>query len=66
MHKIVLDDENAYIMHKATGRRVKLHKKGNAFVMKMQLLPPGDESTQQSAKENRKLLGALGFNRQEG
>lgn len=28
-HRIVLNDHDAYIEHKQTGRRVKLHNKGN-------------------------------------
>lgn len=30
-HRIVLDDEDAYILHKATKRRVKLYRKGNVI-----------------------------------
>lgn len=31
-HRIVLDEDNAYILHKATNRKVPLYKKGNVFV----------------------------------
>lgn len=37
--RIVLGDHGAYAEQKHTGTRVKLHKKGNAIVMRAQLLP---------------------------
>lgn len=33
-HRIGLDDHEAYIEHKPTGRRVNLHEEGNVFVMR--------------------------------
>lgn len=41
-HRIVLDDKDAHIQHKATGCRTKLHKKGNMFVMRVRTKPELD------------------------
>lgn len=38
-HRVVLDDVGAYIEHKASGRLVKLHQKGNVFIMRVQVMP---------------------------
>lgn len=62
-HRIVLDDEHAHILHKATGRKVNLHKKGNAFVMHVRIRPE-----QGKPKDDRMDIGAMhasGFTRQE-
>lgn len=42
-HPIVLDDADSYAQHKATRSNIKLHKKGNACVMRVKITPPGDE-----------------------
>lgn len=43
-HRIVLDDydNDTYILHKSTGKKIKLHKKGNVLIIKLTILPPGD------------------------
>lgn len=64
-HRIVFDDEGAYIMHKTAKGRIKLHKEGHVFVMKTQIMPPGEDSTTQATKDNGRLLGELGFTQQE-
>lgn len=63
-HMIVLDDDNSCILHKTTCRSVKLLKKGNVFVMRMPIMPP-DGNRSNHTKENGRVLGELGFTRQE-
>ena len=36
-NKVVLDDEDSYILHKPTGKKIKLYKKKNVFVMKVRI-----------------------------
>lgn len=64
-HRIVLDDDDAYSLHTPTGRKVKLHKKDNVVVMKMQIMPPGYKSHSHTSNENGRLLGVLGSTRLE-
>ena len=59
-HRIVLDDDDSYIMHKTTHRKVPLYKKGNVFVMRVNVMPPNIEQ-----KDKNAVLGELGFTRQE-
>lgn len=53
-------DTGSFIQHKATGRNIKLHKKGNVF----KDLEPSEENTAED-QDNAKVLGELGFARQE-
>lgn len=43
-HRIVFDDDDAYILHKATGCRIKLYKNGNVFIMKVRIVDPEEAS----------------------
>lgn len=65
-HRIVLDDDDAYIQHKESKRKVCLHKKGNAFVMRMEIMPRRvAQKNNDSRKDSACVLGELGFTRQE-
>lgn len=68
-HRILLDDDDdddAYIQHKESKRKVRLHKKGNAFVMRMRVMPPhDDQKASDIKKESARVLGEQGFTRQE-
>lgn len=64
-HRIVLADEDSYIQHKATGRKIRLHKKNNVFVMRMQIVPPDVATNKNNTKDNAQVLGKLGVTRQE-
>lgn len=59
-HRIVLDDDNAHILRRATNRKFPLYKKGTMFVTWVSVMPP--ETTQ---KDKAAVLGVLGFTRQE-
>lgn len=63
-HRIVLDDDKAYIQHETTGRKIQLHKKGNVFVMGMTIMPPTGEGAN-DGRDNARVLGDGGFTRQE-
>lgn len=56
----MLDDTESYILHQATGKRDKLHKKGNVSIMSMKTMSPEDEKTNGASAK-----GELGFTRQE-
>lgn len=51
---------HTFCTSKSSGRKVRLHKKGNAFVIRMQILPPGDRHDHYAQKEIGRLLGELG------
>lgn len=38
-HRIVLDDEDAYILHEKSGKNIRFHKKGSVFIMKVAIMP---------------------------
>lgn len=50
---MVLDDENACILHKATGRKVSLYKTGSVFVMRVDLVPPNEDQMNMEDKARR-------------
>lgn len=66
-HRIVLDDDNHYSQHKASGRKVPRYKKADVFVMPVRLLPPTVENQKAEEKNAKKaaVLGELGFAQQE-
>lgn len=39
-HMVVVDGVESHIMHKAVGRRIRLHKTGSVFVMRMKIMAP--------------------------
>lgn len=63
-HRIALDDDGAFIRHKATGKNSTSDKKGNVFVARTTILPPEEETTPHD-KEGAHAVGELGFPRQE-
>lgn len=58
---LVLGDDDSSILHKATGRNIKLHKKGCDCVMRMKILAPHEAML----ANNALVLGELGFTREE-
>lgn len=47
------------------GARLKLHRQGNAFVMRIQIMPPNDKFDHHTTMEGGRLLGELGVTQQE-
>lgn len=56
-----MDVDGSYIVDKAAGRRITIHKNGTAFVMRMNILPASNERR----KGDAQVLGRLGFTLQE-
>lgn len=54
-HRIVLHDDNTYILPKATGKHSPLHKKGSVLVKCAQVVPPNDN--QNSETDNAMWVG---------
>lgn len=45
---------------------MRLHKKGSVFVMRMRIMPPHDaQKANDNKKESARVLGELGFTRQD-
>lgn len=66
-HRLVLGDDNAVIRHKEAGRKARLHKKGSAFVMRVQVVPPAPKGRMSAEELTRPaaVMGELGFVGQE-
>lgn len=60
---MVLDDENAYILHETIGRKVPVYRKGHAFVMRASVGLPN--KNQKNMKDKAAALGELGSTWQE-
>lgn len=50
-HGIVSYEEDSHTQHKETGRSTKQRKEGNVFVMRMKIMPPGNENRGQDEKQ---------------
>lgn len=58
----MLGDEESYILHTATGKMVKLRRKGNVLVMKLRIVPPEDRRRGQDGRRSDAcVLGEVGF-----
>ena len=64
-HKIVLDGggEGSYILHKATGSRTPLYRKGNVFVMRAWVEPPTAKGKKDTDKMDIGQVDCQGFSR---
>lgn len=54
-HRVVLDDDILYILHKATNRKVPLYRTGDVFEMHVNVMPP-----KVAQKDKNAVLGELG------
>lgn len=59
-HRVVLDDEGPCILHKRTGRKIRMHKKGNVFTMKMNIMAPEEKVSDARVLGELGELGSLG------
>lgn len=53
--------EGAQIQHKDTGRTVRLHKKGNAFVMRVQATPASRKPNENDCTQSVAMLDDVGL-----